>query len=90
FSYYYRHNSPRRIAGVLDEITKVEAIDKHTVAFHLSKYMADWPYRIGYGHNSSIMPKEVADAGATEWKNATGTGPFMLENYVSGNSHTYA
>ena len=89
FSYYYRNNSPRRIAGVLDEITKVEAVDKHTVAFYLSKYMADWPYRIGYGHNSSIMPKEVADAGATEWKNATGTGPFMLENYVSGNSHTY-
>lgn len=89
FSYYYRFNSPRRIGGVLDEITKVEAVDKHTVAFHLSKYMADWPYRIGYGHNSSIMPKEVADAGAADWKNATGSGPFLVENYLSGNAHTY-
>ena len=36
------------------------------------------------------MPKEVADAGATNWKNVNGTGPFMLTDFVAGNSNTYA
>ena len=36
-----------------------------------------------------IMPKEVADAGATNWKNVNGTGPFMLTDFVAGNSNTY-
>ena len=35
------------------------------------------------------MPKEVADAGAGDWKNATGSGPFMITSYVPGNSHVY-
>ena len=35
------------------------------------------------------MPKEVADAGAGNWKNVNGTGPFMLTDYVQGNSNTY-
>ena len=30
------------------------------------------------------MPKEVADAGATNWKNVNGTGPFMLTDFVAG------
>ena len=36
------------------------------------------------------MPKEVADAGAANWKNVNGTGPFMLTDFVQGNSNTYA
>ena len=35
------------------------------------------------------MPKEVADAGAGNWKNVNGTGPFMLTDFVQGNSNTY-
>ena len=35
------------------------------------------------------MPKEVVDAGAANWKNANGTGPFMLADFVQGNSNTY-
>ena len=37
----------------------------------------------------AIMPKEVADAGAGNWKNVNGTGPFMLTDFVPGNSNTY-
>jgi len=29
-----------------------------------------------------IVPKEVADAGPANWKNANGTGPFLLADYV--------
>lgn len=89
FSWYYRHNSPRRSAGLNEEFTKVAALDRYTVAFYMKPYMADWTYRLGYGYNSSIMPKEVADAGAGDWKNLNGTGPFTLTDYVAGNSHTY-
>ena len=89
FSHYYRHNSPRRAEAMNDEITKVAALDRYTVAFYYSTYMADWAYRIGYGYNSSVMPKEVADAGAANWKNVNGTGPFTIADYVPGNSHTY-
>ena len=89
FSWYYRHNSPRRAASMNEEFTKVAALDRYTVAFYMSPYMADWPYRLGYGYNSSVMPKEVADAGAGDWKNLNGTGPFTITDYVAGNSHTY-
>ena len=30
----------------------------------------------------------MADAGATNWKNGNGTGPFMLTDFVQGNSNT--
>ena len=32
----------------------------------------------------------MADAGATNWKNGNGTGPFMLTDFVQGNSNTYS
>ena len=90
FSYNYRQVSPKRPPGFTDEFTKAEARDRHTVVFYMKNYVADWPFWLGYGYNSSIMPKEVADAGAADWKNANGTGPFALTDYVPGNSHTYS
>ena len=54
------------------------------------EYNAEWDYRFGWGYYSGIMPKEVVDAGASNWKNANGTGPFMLSDFVQGNSNTYA
>jgi peptide/nickel transport system substrate-binding protein len=89
WSYYYRRNSPRMTQGFLDDVEKVVALDRYTVVFYLKRYFADWEYRFGYGYNAAIMPKEVADAGAGDWKNATGSGPFMITSYVPGNSHVY-
>ena len=31
----------------------------------------------------------MVDAGADNWKNVNGTGPFMLTEFVQGNSNTY-
>ena len=31
----------------------------------------------------------MVEAGAANWKNVNGTGPFMLSDFVSGNSNTY-
>ena len=90
WNYTYRAESPKRPPGILTEITKVEARDRYTVVYYMKDFISDWPFWLAYGYNSSIMPKEVAAAGAADWKNATGTGPFMVTEYVPGNSHTYA
>ena len=90
WSYYYRDTSPRKATGINEEVEKVVALDRYKVAFYLKRYFADWEYRFGYGYNAAILPKEVADAGAGDWKNATGSGPFMVTNYVPGNSQVYS
>jgi peptide/nickel transport system substrate-binding protein len=91
FSYYRLANSPKKIDTYFDHVDKVEAPDKHIVVFKFKEYNAEWDYRFGWGYYSVIMPKEVVDApgGATSWKNANGTGPFKLVDYVAGNNNTY-
>jgi peptide/nickel transport system substrate-binding protein len=89
FSFTRMANSPKKIPTYFDHVEKVEAVDKHTVVFRFKEYNAEWDYRFGWGYYSAIVPKEVVDAGAGNWKNANGTGPFMLADFVSGNSNTY-
>lgn len=89
FSYNRLANSPKKIATYFDHIDKVEATDKYTVVFRFKEFNAEWDYRFGWGYYSAITPKEVVDAGANNWKNVNGTGPFMLSDFVQGNSTTY-
>jgi peptide/nickel transport system substrate-binding protein len=89
FSFTRLSSSPKKIAGYFDHIEKVHAPDKHTVVFQFKEFNAEWDYRFGWGYYSGVMPKEVADAGAANWKNINGTGPFMLSSFVQGNSNTY-
>ena len=83
------NTSPKRTQGYYDHVDKVEAKDKHTVVFKFNRFIADWDYRFGNGWFSGIQPKEVVDAGAGNWKNANGTGPFMLTNVVMGSALTF-
>ena len=85
FSYDRVNKSPKKIPGYFDHIDRVEANGKYGVTFYLKNYNAEWDYRFGYGYYSAIVPKEVADAGATNWKNVNGTGPFQVADYVQGN-----
>ena len=89
FSYTRLATSPKKIATYFDHVDKVYAADKHTVVFQFNAFNAEWDYRFGWGYYSGVMPKEVADAGAANWKNVNGTGPFMLGEFVQGNSNTY-
>lgn len=82
--------SPKKVPTVFDHVQKVEATDKHTVVFTFNNYFAEWDYRFGWGYNSPIVPKEVIAAGAKDWKNANGTGPFMLTDNVQGNTVTFS
>ena len=89
FAYTRLDESPRKIKGYFDHIAKAHAPDKHTVVFEFKDYFAEWDYRFGYGYFSGIYPKEVVEAGASNWKNMNGTGPYMLTDFVSGNSNVY-
>jgi peptide/nickel transport system substrate-binding protein len=90
FSYNRINASPKAQKGYFDFVEKVEAVDKHTLAFTYKQYHSEWDYRFGYGYFSGIVPKEVADAGAARWQNMNGTGPFMMTEFVQGNSNTYS
>ena len=89
FAYTRLDESPRKIKGYFDHIAKAHAPDKHTVVFEFKDYFAEWDYRFGWGYFSGIYPKEVVEAGANNWKNVNGTGPYMLTDFVSGNSNVY-
>src|SRR5262245_54681873 len=89
FSYERLDKSPKKIPTYFDHIARVEARDKHTVVFTFKEYNAEWDYRFGWGYYSAIVPREMAAVDPKDWKNAVGTGPFQLANFVQGNSQTY-
>ncbi len=89
FSFNRLRSSPKNIRGYFDFVDRVEAKDSHTVVYYLKEYNAEWDYRIAWGFYSVVTPKEVVDAGANNWRNVNGTGPFMLTDFVQGNSNTY-
>jgi peptide/nickel transport system substrate-binding protein len=90
FSFNRLRSSPKNIATYYDFVGDVVAKDKYTVVFNFKEYNAEWDYRLAWGFYSVVTPKEVVDAGANNWKNVNGTGPFMLTDFVSGNSNTYS
>jgi peptide/nickel transport system substrate-binding protein len=89
FSYERLRSSPKYISTYYDFVDKVEAKDKYTVVYTFKEYNAEWDYRLAWGFYSVVTPKEVVTAGANNWKNVNGTGPFMLTDFVQGNSNTY-
>jgi peptide/nickel transport system substrate-binding protein len=89
YTFNRQNSSPKKVEGMYDYVNSVKAVDRYTVLFDLKEYNAEWAYRFGYGYYSGIVPKEVVDAGATNWKNINGTGPFRLTDYTQGNSNTY-
>ncbi len=81
--------SPKATADYMDFVDRVEAKDKHTVTYFLKRFHAEWDLRIGYGFYTGIMPREVAEAGGSDWRKASGTGPFKITEFVSGSYGTY-
>lgn len=81
--------SKKAIPRFLEFIDRWEAKGKHKVVAYLTYYNANWQYKMGWGYYDGISPKEVADAGANDWKKATGTGPFSLKEHKKGNFGEY-
>jgi len=67
----------------------ITARDKYTVVIELKEQTTGWILPNGWGWYCRIYPPEVVKAGMQDWRNAVGTGPFILTNYVSGASLTY-
>jgi peptide/nickel transport system substrate-binding protein len=65
------------------------AKDKYTVVVKMKEFDANWVVNVGTGYYTRIYPPELVKAGINDWKNAVGTGPFILTSYVSGASLTF-
>jgi peptide/nickel transport system substrate-binding protein len=63
----------------------IEKIDDSTVAFHLSRPQADFPY-FTYIYQAGILPANWSGDWATS---PIGTGPFKMTNYTAGQGSTY-
>lgn len=75
---------------VCDTIQEIFAEDKHTVIVLTNDWVADWEKWFGYRWvMAMIYPPELVEAGIEDWKNAVGTGPFMLDDYVPGASVSF-
>jgi peptide/nickel transport system substrate-binding protein len=82
--------SPRCPKGRFDWVESITATDKYTVVLKMSKFHSNWMAMIAWGAAYvKIYPPELVDAGIADWKNAVGTGPFMLTDYVKGASLTF-
>jgi peptide/nickel transport system substrate-binding protein len=66
---------------------KTKAVDTSTVEFTLDKPFADFPYTLSGGnYNSPILPRNWGGDILTE---PIGTGPFMLDQYVTKQKATF-
>lgn len=74
----------------MDWIDAVRAADRYTVVVEANRFYADWLAQLGYSRVMPvIIPQEVVEAGASDWRNHTGTGPFIITDYVEGTGATY-
>lgn len=70
-------------------VESITATDNYTVFVEFGTWKADWAYLLGYGPFPTIVSNETIEAGPADWRNAVGTGPFILTDYVEGSSITY-
>jgi peptide/nickel transport system substrate-binding protein len=64
-----------------------KAVDDTTVEFNLDKPYADFPYTLSNGnYNTAILPSSYK---GNIIKNPVGTGPFMLDKYVTNQQATF-
>jgi len=70
----------------------VESIERgpgNQVIVRTNSYWADWSYLLAFGWTTPIYAPEEVKAGASDWKNTVGTGPFIIQSYVPGSGATY-
>ncbi len=80
----YRRQAPA--GGDIKAATRdAKKIDKYTLEIPFAKgYDFMVMYLLGYEDRASVEPPETVEAGADQWENHVGTGPFMNGEYVIG------
>jgi peptide/nickel transport system substrate-binding protein len=71
--------------------TAIKVLDKYTVELTFPPNLPLGQILIEIGGNMPMYPPDVTQkfGDNTDWKNLTGTGPFMLVDFVSDSSNTY-
>ena len=72
-----------------DWLVGMYAEDKHTFVVEFKYFNAVWRGRLGSGWANDLYAPEVVAAGAHDWNNLVGTGPFMVKEYVQGSAMVY-
>jgi len=86
----YRRQAP---AGsyIKQAINDSKEIDKYTLELPFAKgYDFMVMYLLGYEDRCNVEPPESVKAGAADWNNYVGTGPFLNTEYVVGSYFKYA
>ena len=84
--------SPFRQHAQYAPLQSVTANDKYTVTFKYSAPSVDMLDNLldDFGYMNMMCPEVIQKYGnGLDWHNAVGTGPWILEDYVSGSSVTY-
>jgi peptide/nickel transport system substrate-binding protein len=68
---------------------RIYTTDRYTVVIEYDAFDVNLMYFVGYEDRALIEPPETRAAGASDWKNQVGTGPFMLKEYVVGSHMEY-
>ena len=66
-----------------------KVLDDSTVQIEFDKPFASWSWVLGYVLYSNHFPKEMVEADPYDWRNAVGTGPFILTDYIAGSVVNY-
>ena len=72
-----------------DWITSIEATNQWTCVVNTTSYNGAWIELLCKGWGNGQYAPEVVKAGASNWNNLVGTGPFMVDSYVVGSAMTY-
>jgi len=76
-----------------DWVDSYDATDKYTFTMNINSLYPDWGLWHGYAGPvpGNLVPKELYDEGISDWHNhvGLGTGPWLLENYVTASSLEY-
>ncbi len=80
------YNGPA--SGLLEAVERIEAVDDHTVVFHLKYAYPPLLRGLTYFNSSTILPKHIFEGGDPRQNpasfNPVGTGPFVFKEYVRG------
>ncbi|MBA7618820.1 hypothetical protein ES703_26152 [subsurface metagenome] len=78
---------PEAIQGTtlrrMDLIESVTATDRYTVVIETKFFYSEWWWLLS-GYDGAHIPPEVVEAGASDWGNTVGTGPFMVKEDTPG------
>ncbi len=73
------------------ELTSITATDRYTIEFVVEPNIGTYFPERSFGHALPMVPPEAYedDRNMADWRNITGTGPFMLTDFVSGSNISY-